>query len=141
MLDLDTAIRSIEAVRSLGIEVAIDDFGTGHSSLAWLKRLPVDTLKIDKSFIDGIDTDPADCQIVRTIMQLADGLGLDVVAEGVERPSQAAVLREFGCRRAQGWLWSEAIPADAILSQLRESTELPLTGASSRLERDPLDPT
>ena len=141
MLDLDTAIRSIEAVRSLGIEVAIDDFGTGHSSLAWLKRLPVDTLKIDKSFIDGIDTDSADRQIVQTIMQLADGLGLDVVAEGVERPSQAAVLREFGCRRAQGWLWSKAIPADAILSQLRKATEPPLTSTSGCPERDPLDPT
>ncbi|MEZ5245801.1 MAG: bifunctional diguanylate cyclase/phosphodiesterase [Acidimicrobiales bacterium] len=114
MLDLDSAVQALRAVRSLGVEVAVDDFGTGFSSLARLKHLPVDTLKIDRSFVSGLVTNETDREIVRTIIWLSRGLGLDVVAEGVEHPEQAELLLELGCRRAQGWLWSPAVPAAEV---------------------------
>ncbi|MEM7142251.1 MAG: GGDEF domain-containing protein [Actinomycetota bacterium] len=114
MLDPDTAIESLGAVRRLGVEVAVDDFGTGFSSLARLKHLPVDTLKIDRSFVSGIVHSATDREIVRTIVWLSRGLGLDVVAEGVEQQEQVEMLLELGCRRAQGWLWSPAVPADEV---------------------------
>jgi len=114
MLDLDTAIDALGAVRELGVEVAVDDFGTGFSSLARLKQLPVDTLKIDRSFVSGIVTSATDREIVRTIIWLSRGLGLDVVAEGVEEAEQVEMLLELGCRRAQGWLWSPAVPAAEV---------------------------
>ncbi|MDW3219939.1 MAG: EAL domain-containing protein [Acidimicrobiales bacterium] len=114
MLDADSAIDALQAVRDLGVEVAVDDFGTGFSSLARLKHLPVDTLKIDRSFVSGIVTSSTDREIVRTIIWLSRGLGLDVVAEGVEETAQAEMLLELGCRRAQGWLWSKAVPAEDV---------------------------
>lgn len=114
MLDPESAIEALTAVRGLGVEVAIDDFGTGFSSLARLKHLPVDTLKIDRSFVSGIVESTTDREIVRTIIWLSRGLGLDVVAEGVEAAEQVDLLLELGCRRAQGWLWSPAVPAAEV---------------------------
>lgn len=114
MLDLDSAVDALRAVRDLGVEVAIDDFGTGFSSLARLKDLPVDTLKIDRSFVAGIVHSTTDREIVRTIIWLTRALGLDVVAEGVEEDEQAALLLDMGCHRAQGWLWSPAVPSSAL---------------------------
>ncbi|MEQ8842864.1 MAG: bifunctional diguanylate cyclase/phosphodiesterase [Acidimicrobiales bacterium] len=114
MLDPGSALEALEAVRGLGVEVAIDDFGTGLSSLARLKHLPVDTLKIDRTFVSGIVTNATHREIVRTIIGLARGLGLGVVAEGVEHVEQAELLLELGCRRAQGWLWSPALPAAEV---------------------------
>lgn len=114
MLDLDSAVEALVAVRALGVEVAVDDFGTGFSSLARLKHLPVDTLKIDRSFVSGIVSSATDREIVRTIIWLSRGLGLDVVAEGVEHPEQVELLLELGCQRAQGWLWTPAVPAAEV---------------------------
>jgi EAL domain-containing protein (putative c-di-GMP-specific phosphodiesterase class I) len=114
MLDPASAVDALQAVRALGVEVAVDDFGTGLSSLARLKHLPVDTLKIDRSFVSGIVEGTTDREIVRTIIWLSRGLGLDVVAEGVEAHAQADLLLELGCRRAQGWLWSPAVPAAEV---------------------------
>lgn len=114
MLDPASAIDALSAVRDLGVEVAVDDFGTGFSSLARLKHLPVDTLKIDRTFVSGLVTSATDREIVRTIIWLSRGLGLDVVAEGVEREEEVALLLELGCRRAQGWLWSHAVPAAEV---------------------------
>jgi predicted signal transduction protein with EAL and GGDEF domain len=114
MLDLRTAVVSLEHVRAMGVEVAVDDFGTGLSSLARLKDLPVDTLKIDRSFVSGIVGSTTDREIVRTIIGLGRGLGLDVVAEGVESEAQAELLLELGCGRAQGWLWSRAMRSDEV---------------------------
>ena len=94
MLDPETAIDALGAVRDLGVELAVDDFSTGFSSLARLKHLPVDTLKIDRSFVSGIVTSATDCEIVRTIVWLSGGLGLDVVAEGVEDQEQVEMLLE-----------------------------------------------
>jgi diguanylate cyclase (GGDEF)-like protein len=121
MLDLDTAVDVLGQVRDLGVEVAVDDFGTGFSSLARLKHLPVDTLKVDRSFVNGIVSSATDREIVRTIIWLSRGLGLGVVAEGVEHPAQAEMLLELGCRRAQGWLWSAAVPAADVPRLVRGS--------------------
>lgn len=114
MLDPASAIETLGEVRALGVEVAVDDFGTGFSSLARLKDLPVDTLKIDRSFVSGIVSSATDREIVRTIIWLSRGLGLDVVAEGVEQSEQVELLLELGCRRAQGWLWSPAVRAAEV---------------------------
>lgn len=118
LVDIESASRTLGQIRDLGVQVAIDDFGTGFSSLAWLKTLPIDTLKIDRAFVSGLEHDVADRQIVETIIRLAHVLGVDVVAEGVETEGQASMLLELGCSRAQGWLWSPAVPAERIPSLL-----------------------
>jgi EAL domain-containing protein (putative c-di-GMP-specific phosphodiesterase class I) len=97
-------------VRRLGVAVSLDDFGTGHSSLSHVKRLPVDELKIDRSFVAGLASDPTDRAIVETIVRLATSLGLTVVAEGVEDDEVLALLREQGCALAQGYLFSRPLP-------------------------------
>ena len=97
---------------SLGVHLAIDDFGTGYSSLAYLKRFPVDVLKVDRSFVDGLGDDAEDTAIVTAVVSMSRALGLQVVAEGVETDRQLAELRRLGCDRAQGFLFSAARPAD-----------------------------
>ena len=114
MLDIDTAVGHLHMIRELGIEVAVDDFGTGFSSFARLRNLPVDTLKIDRSFVAGVADHRRDREIVRTIAWLASALELSVVAEGVETEPQADILRELGCERAQGWLWSKAVHPNKV---------------------------
>ena len=112
---MDTIEHSLERLlelRELGIRLSIDDFGTGYSSLSYLKRLPIDTLKIDRSFIDGLGTDPEDTSIVQTIMSLATTLHLRVLAEGVEDETQLQALIDLGCDYGQGFLWSHGVPPD-----------------------------
>ncbi|WP_342130612.1 putative bifunctional diguanylate cyclase/phosphodiesterase [Hydrogenophaga sp. OTU3427] len=99
----------LERIRRMGVYVAIDDFGTGHSSLARLRDLPVEVLKIDRSFIDGLTIEPGDTAIVSSILSLAFAMGKHVIAEGVERVEQAVALRGMGCRVAQGFLFSPAV--------------------------------
>ena len=125
LIDVDQATRTLSRIRAHGVEVAVDDFGTGFSSLAWLKRLPIDTLKIDQSFVQGLTTEHADREIVRTVINLADALDLDVVAEGVEQPEQVEILRNIGCHRAQGWLWSPAVEANAIPTLINTPITMP----------------
>ena len=108
------ALDALEAVRRLGIYVAIDDFGTGHSSLARLRQLPVEVLKVDRSFVDGLGTEPEDSAVVASVLSLAHAMGLHVVAEGVETPLQADQLMALGCTVAQGFLFSRAVPADRV---------------------------
>lgn len=110
----DVPLDALRRLKQLGVYVAIDDFGTGYSSLAALKGLPVEVLKIDRSFIDGLGTDPDDSAIVATIMSLAHAMGLHVVAEGVETPLQASELVALGCPVAQGFLYSPAVPAAEV---------------------------
>jgi len=106
--------KRLQEVRALGVKMSIDDFGTGYASLAYLKHLPVDTLKIDKLFITNVDTDAGDRRIVRSSIQLAHGFGMSVVAEGVESPAVVAVLAEEGCDFAQGYHFARPVPAAVI---------------------------
>jgi EAL domain-containing protein (putative c-di-GMP-specific phosphodiesterase class I) len=119
MQDPDHAIRVMRALKDAGIGIAIDDFGTGYSSLAYLTRLPVSALKIDRSFVAGIEREGGDAAIVRTIIEMAHTLGFTVIAEGVETEVQAAYLRQFGCELAQGYLFWRPMPADDFRSLLK----------------------
>lgn len=101
-------------LKQLGLRVVIDDFGTGYSSLGALKQFAIDGIKIDRSFVDGLPNESFDCELTRSMCALAHNLGLDVVAEGVENRQQADFLRACGCRVAQGWLYSEALPAGQL---------------------------
>jgi EAL domain-containing protein (putative c-di-GMP-specific phosphodiesterase class I) len=106
MHDPESSRRCLEALSALGITLAIDDFGTGYSSLAYLKRFPIDHLKIDQSFVQGVTDDEDDAKIVRSIIALGKSLGLTVTAEGVETEAQRAFLRAEGCDEMQGYLHS-----------------------------------
>ena len=105
---------AVRALKDVGVRIAVDDFGTGYSSLAYLRRYPIDALKIDRSFVDGLLTNRRDRAIVRWIIELANECGLTTIAEGVESEEQAAALLELGCHHAQGFLWSPPMPAFAF---------------------------
>lgn len=107
-------ITSLQRLRAMGVKIAIDDFGTGYSSLAYLRRFPLDTLKIDIAFIREVTSNPQDAAIARTIIELAHSLGLRAVAEGVETPAQLAFLKEAGCDQLQGYLFSQPLPVAAL---------------------------
>ncbi len=119
MDDPEVSSEALRQLRDLGVLIAIDDFGTGYSSLAYLKRLPVDIIKIDRSFVDGLGSDGDDTAIVAAILSLAQTLNLLTVAEGVETEVQLHALQELGCDRAQGFLWSKAVPEGEIRGMLR----------------------
>jgi EAL domain-containing protein (putative c-di-GMP-specific phosphodiesterase class I) len=102
----------------LGARLAIDDFGTGHSSLAYLKQFPVQAVKVDRSFVQGIAADPVDLAIVRAIVDLADALGISSVAEGVETQAQVTQLRAAGCQVGQGFYFSRPLPPRAFAELL-----------------------
>jgi EAL domain-containing protein (putative c-di-GMP-specific phosphodiesterase class I) len=114
MVDTDRALRNLRAIRELGVALSIDDFGTGYSSLAYLQKLAVNRLKIDKSFVAGLGQSEHDRLIVKSTIDLAHGLGLEVVAEGIETQGQYAILQRMGCDYGQGYLISRAMP-DALL--------------------------
>jgi EAL domain-containing protein (putative c-di-GMP-specific phosphodiesterase class I) len=110
----DHGIHALMALRDLGVRLAIDDFGTGHASLNYLKRLPVQMLKIDRSFVSAVGQDRFDTAIVRSVLGLAQELGLVVVAEGVETREQADALAAMGCELCQGFLYCRPVPANAL---------------------------
>ena len=114
MADTEGAARVIRSLKRLGVRVSIDDFGTGYSSLSHLKRLAVDTLKIDRSFVDGLGREPENTAIVMAVLGMAQSLGLSVVAEGVETEEQLAALRDLGCTTAQGFLFARPQPPDSV---------------------------
>jgi EAL domain-containing protein (putative c-di-GMP-specific phosphodiesterase class I) len=114
MVDVARAQRALHELRALGVSISIDDFGTGHSSLERLKALPVDELKIDKSFVLGMQEDPRDLAIVETAVMLARRLALRVVAEGVESAATWRHLRALGCHEAQGYLISPPLDGDQL---------------------------
>ncbi len=116
--DIDATHKTLAGLKDIGVQIAIDDFGTGYSALAYLKSLPVDTLKIDRGFVRELGTDEGDQAIVRSIMSLADAFQLQVVAEGVETAAAARTLLDFNCYRAQGFLLSRPLEADAMESLL-----------------------
>ncbi|GAA0322078.1 diguanylate cyclase (GGDEF)-like protein [Kineococcus aurantiacus] len=137
--DLDAVSGRLARLRATGVQVAIDDFGTGYSSLSYLRRLPVDTVKIDRSFVGDLAHGGSATTLVATIIELARSLGLDVVAEGVETEQQAQVLRDLSCTYAQGYLYArpqaaqdvvapapaDAVPSDAVPSDAVPSDAVP----------------
>lgn len=118
--DIDTTRITLAELKAAGVRVAIDDFGTGYSVLSHLKSLPVDVVKIDRSFVTDLGTDPGDLAIVRAVIALADAFGLQVVAEGVETAAAAITLLRHGCHRAQGFLLSRPLTADAMAALYRK---------------------
>jgi EAL domain-containing protein (putative c-di-GMP-specific phosphodiesterase class I) len=119
MDDPAAAAAQLRALQTLGVEVHLDDFGTGHSSLAWLKILPISVIKIDRSFVVGVVDDTDDEAIVGAIVGLAHALDCRVVAEGIEKPEQLELLTALGCDQYQGWLFSKALDAQAASALLR----------------------
>ncbi|HXS21384.1 MAG TPA: EAL domain-containing protein [Steroidobacteraceae bacterium] len=118
--DVEGASRKLRELRAAGLRVALDDFGTGYSSLGLLSKLPVDLVKIDRSFITGLPEDKASVTLVSSVIGLASAFGLKVVAEGVETQGQLDALREMGCDQSQGYLHSRPVPADQFEQLLRE---------------------
>ncbi len=115
LMDEDQAVAdSLAALRDLGVRLVLDDFGTGYSSLSYLRRLPLHALKVDRTFVAGVDAAATDASIVGGVVALAHGLGIEVVAEGIETPGQLDVLRSLGCDRGQGFLFSAARPAPDV---------------------------
>jgi EAL domain-containing protein (putative c-di-GMP-specific phosphodiesterase class I) len=131
MDDATTTITILEALKGLDVLLGVDDFGTGFSSLAYLRRFPVDVLKIDRSFVDGLGRDLEDSAIASAVVRLADALGLVTIAEGVETPLQRDCLVSLGCRRAQGYLFARPVPAsdaETVLDHAAGSARLSRTG-------------
>ncbi len=118
LTDVDKAVSRMQLLREMGVRFAIDDFGTGYSSMAYLQRLPLDQLKIDQSFVRGLPDDKGNIAIVRAILSMAEGLELEVIAEGVEHPAQQDILRLHGCRHFQGYLFGKPMSVDAFLELL-----------------------
>lgn len=118
MSEVTVSTTVLQELREIGVNVAADDFGTGYSSLAYLKRFPLNYLKIDRSFVAGLGTDPSDYAIAAAITGLAHTLGLDTIGEGVETALQARTLTQLGCRNAQGYLYSPAVPSVDLAATL-----------------------
>ncbi|WP_308725193.1 putative bifunctional diguanylate cyclase/phosphodiesterase [Metapseudomonas otitidis] len=123
--DIDRTRATLLALKEIGVRIAIDDFGTGYSSLAYLKRLPIDVLKIDQSFVREMLTDRSDAAIIEAVIRLAQALDLELVAEGVECPRQARRLQELGCRLMQGYLFCRPVPFEPACDFLAEHYERP----------------
>jgi len=127
MAQPEQAREQLKALVDLGCRVALDDFGTGYSSLSYLKILPIDKVKIDKSFMQGVPHDSDDAAITRAIIALAHSLGISLIAEGVETDAQLAFLRQYGCESYQGWLFAKALSvADMTELLRREQTDEPI---------------
>jgi EAL domain-containing protein (putative c-di-GMP-specific phosphodiesterase class I) len=130
-------VKLLRQLREHGIGVALDDFGTGYSSLSQLRHLPVDTLKIDLSFVASVTRQPADASIVKTIVDLAHGLGLIATAEGVETDDQVRVLRRLGCERGQGFRFARPLNASSVVERVKADGSLSRPSAEDPAERRP----
>ncbi|MEP6548330.1 MAG: EAL domain-containing protein [Gammaproteobacteria bacterium] len=124
--DPTRALRMLDAIAALGVSLSIDDFGTGYSSLSQLVRMPVHEVKIDRSFVQGLETDPEFAPIVRYAIDMGHGLGLKVVAEGIESETAAARLRDLGCDIGQGYLYAKPMPLAAVESWLEGRERVPV---------------
>ena len=119
-----TAIAALRELKGMGIRIAMDDFGTGYSSLSYLKRFPIDTLKIDRSYVDGLGSDAGDTAIVHATIAFAKELSLDVTAEGIENAEQLARLRDLGCELGQGYHFARPLPSEKAKDLLVSSLQL-----------------
>jgi len=117
-VDEEAVVSALQALRQRGIRIAIDDFGTGYSSLAYLRRLPVDILKIDRSFVSNITSDSGDASLAAAIVSMGRALGLKLVAEGVETAAQQDLLAGWGCDDFQGFVYSPALPPEELAALL-----------------------
>ncbi|MCU1344781.1 MAG: diguanylate cyclase/phosphodiesterase [Acidimicrobiia bacterium] len=122
ILDIEQTAHRLHLLRERGVRVAIDDFGTGYSSMSYLRRLPVDVVKIDQSFVQGLTSGGTEPALVRSIVELAAALSIEVVAEGIEQDDQADMLRALHCATGLGFLWSRPVPPDQISALCRPST-------------------
>jgi len=125
MRNVGRALKVLDAIQSRGIRLAIDDFGTGYSSMSLMKHFPIDTIKIDRSFVRDLPQDSEDQAIAQAIISMGKALGMTVVAEGVENAEQEAFLRAHGCDEMQGFLISKPVPARQMAELLRP-IELPV---------------
>ncbi len=121
MQDMEVVIPKLKQLRQLGVRIAIDDFGTGYSSLSYLQQFPIDTLKIDRSFVGDIRAEQGDASIINAIVAMARGLNLDLIAEGVENRTQLRYLRSQGCSEVQGFIFSDPVPADQVKLMLQQN--------------------
>jgi len=124
MKNAESAVRTLTELKEMGVKIAIDDFGTGYASLGYLKCLPIDVLKIDKSFVSDATTDPDDAALVMAIIALAHNLRLKVIAEGVETEEQRRFLHLLRCDEWQGYLYSKPLPAIAFTELLSQEQNL-----------------
>ena len=133
LVDVEKVLKTLTDLRALGVKIAIDDFGTGYSSLAYLRRLPVDKLKLDRTFTFNAQHNEGDVAITRAILAMAKALNLSVVAEGVETPAQVDMLTSLGCTTVQGFLLGEPLPASETATVLRRSLEKPVNSVVAGL--------
>ncbi len=138
MENVEAIIKKLQTIRELGVEIAVDDFGTGYSSLAYVAKLPIHDLKIDRSFVVGMTTSPDSLAIVTSVISLAHSLRLNVVAEGVETEEQAALLLKLGCDEMQGYLFSPPVPSDRIPEFLSRKKTAAIRPARHRSRRSPV---
>ena len=131
--DAESTIETLRALKELGVKLAIDDFGTGYSSLSYLTRLTVDTLKVDRSFVSGANSDERSASIVDAVVSLAHALGMRVTAEGIETDQQLARMCAIGCDRGQGYLFARPLPAHELERWL--ALRVPLVRADARPTR------
>jgi EAL domain-containing protein (putative c-di-GMP-specific phosphodiesterase class I) len=120
MENAEIAIGTLHELKGMGVHLSIDDFGTGYSSLAYLKRFPIESLKVDQSFVQDIISDPNDAAIASAIIAMGLSLRLTVVAEGVETAEQLAFLREHNCHKVQGYLFARPMPAEEVMAYLHK---------------------
>ena len=129
MQDMEVVVPKLRELRRLGLRIAIDDFGTGYSSLSYLQQFPINTLKIDRSFVGDIRADESDASIVNAIVAMARGLKLDLIAEGVENRTQLKYLRSQGCSEVQGYIFSRPVPADEVKALIADNPYASLVAA------------
>ena len=124
--DIEMTARRLHLLRGTGLRIALDDFGTGYASLSYLRQLPLDTVKIDRSFVSRVTTDDAAREIVTAMIALARRLGLDVIAEGIEDAPTALAIARLGCTQAQGYRFAHASPADVVTGWVRSARRFPV---------------